>query len=146
MLAPLAETTLLALAAASALLLVVGVMAGQNLIGSEVLIESFQFLGCQGEWPMEERLYEVRRTPVGGTVAYVVTNQDTCGSDGAKDAHAYLVGDVLDLCYVPYYTSGSYVACSCKYAARFTFKESIAPRSAKFNGRKVRLAGSWAGR
>jgi hypothetical protein len=135
-----------ALVMVALLLAAVAVAAARAFVGREVPIASFEFLGCQGDWPMDRRLNEINRVPGQGTVAYVVTNEDTCGADAAKDPKATFAGGTLNLHYVPYSTSNTYAACPCEYKARFTFREEVAPSAATFDGRRAALTGQWPGR
>lgn len=107
-------------------------------------IDSFQFLGCSGDWQGGGPSADVWRAGSSRGITYLVRHADTCGADAARNPKASLANGVLDLQYEAYSTSDVYAACLCEYWATFTFKaDQDSVDSATFRGRAANLKGEW---
>jgi len=112
--------------------------------GVELTIDSFEFLGCSGDWTEKEWRAEIWRMGSSTGTTYLVRHPDTCGSDTSRNAKATLKDGVLDLQYEPYSSDGVYAACPCEFWAKFTFKSEAHPvRSATFRQSESTLKGAW---
>jgi hypothetical protein len=110
-------------------------------------VKSFEFLGCSGEWPNEDRLPEVWRTESERGTYFVARHSDDCGYNIGMRPTAAFVDGVLELNYVLTNTSGEAAACLCEYWARFELAaEPEDIKSVSLNGAPARLKGDLAGR
>ena len=112
--------------------------------GLEVTIDSFEFLGCSGDWTEDEWRAEIWRMGSSNGTTYLVRHPDSCGSDTSRNAKATLKDGVLNLEYEPYSSKDIYASCPCEFWAKFTFKtEPHVVRSAKFRNGEATLKGAW---
>lgn len=107
------------------------------------LVRSFEFLGCSGGWPKEERAPDVWQTDSERGSYFLVHHIDTCGYTIGSKPSARIHGGSLELSYELSNTDGMLAACECEYWAKFqltTAPEKI--ETISINGRKARLMGS----
>ena len=115
--------------------------------GGSVKIDSFEFLGCSGDWTDSELSPEIWRMGSASGTTYLVRHPATCGANVARGERATFSNGTLDLHYEPYSKDGVYAMCMCEFWAKFSFRsESTEVRSATFDSQPARLKGSWAER
>ena len=109
-------------------------------------LESFEFLGCSGDFEGQDATPEIWRLTANGKVSFLTHTVAACGLSGR--APAVMGGtDTLDLSYELYSPTDVVIMCECEYWARFTFgQEAHAVKSVTFSGKQAVLRGSWPGR
>jgi len=112
--------------------------------GDSVAIDSFEFLGCSGDWTDEDYSPEIWRMGSNVGTTYLVRHPGTCGANTGRNAKASLSSGSLNLQYELYNPDEVYAMCSCEFWAKFTFRSESSPvTSATFDARAARLKGSW---
>ena len=112
--------------------------------GERVKIDSFEFLGCSGDWTDKEFSPEIWRMGSASGTTYLVRHPATCGANVARGAKVTIRNGVLDLHYELYSKDGVYAMCDCEFWAKFTLRtEPPEVRSATFDAQAARLKGSW---
>ena len=111
---------------------------------NSVAIDSFEFLGCSGDWTDKDVSPEIWRMSATVGTTYLVRHSGTCGASAGRKANASITSGVLSLRYEAYNPDGVYAMCECELWAKFTFRSESSPvASATFNGSAARLKGSW---
>ena len=106
-------------------------------------LESFEFLGCSGDWNEQSAKADIWRLSTNNRVNYLVRHPGTCGLEGRKPKAIFANGS-LDLTYGLFSAGGPVVMCECEYWARFTFGESaLQVRDVTFNGQSAEKRGEW---
>ena len=109
-----------------------------------VAIDSFEFLGCSGDWADENASPEIWRMSSSIGTTYLVRHPATCGANAGREAEASFNAGTLDLNYEPYNTDGIYAMCMCEFWAKFTLRsEPQGVKSATFGTSVSRLKGAW---
>jgi len=112
--------------------------------GSEVPIDSFEFLGCSGDWTDKDYSPDIWRMGSNTGTTYLVRHPATCGADAGRGASATFSAGTLNLHYEPYSRNDLYASCDCEFWAKFTFQaEHSEVRSATFDAQAAHLKGSW---
>jgi len=115
--------------------------------GDSVAIDSFEFLGCSGDWTDEDYSPEIWRMGSNAGTTYLVRHPGTCGANTARNAKASFSSGTLNLHYELYNPDEVYAICSCEFWAKFTFRSEAYPVvDATFDARAARLKGSWSER
>jgi hypothetical protein len=128
----------------------VGILSTASLASEEMKplreipkLESFEFLGCAGDWTDKNTSDSVRRLTFKDKVTYLIRHPGTCGLEGRNPTATFTSGK-LDLSYELYSPNGDIVMCECEYWAKFTFGPSAMLLSTvTFEGRTPTLLGSW---
>jgi hypothetical protein len=108
-----------------------------------IALQSFEFLGCSGQWEEESFKPNAWRLTKNNQVSFLVRHPGTCGIEG-RDPKAVLVGGNLELSYELHSPDDTTVLCDCEYWARFSFGESaLQIRKVTFNGESVGQRGDW---
>jgi hypothetical protein len=108
-----------------------------------VVLDSFEFLGCSGDWKEQSGKANIWRLTKENRVSYIVRHPGTCGLQG-RNAKILFSNGNLDLNYDLYSKDGSIVMCECEYWARFTFGESaMLVHNVTFGGQPAEQRGSW---
>ncbi|WP_077038387.1 hypothetical protein [Pelomonas sp. KK5] len=80
----------------------------------------FEFLGCKGDWPVDEPIRaSVSRQAEGSRVSFLVRDPVDCGLKVDKPSYQ-LSGPALQLSY-EIHADGPVAACYCEYRSRYTF-------------------------
>jgi hypothetical protein len=106
-------------------------------------LESFEFLGCAGDWSDDKTTDSVRRLTSNDRVTFLVRHPATCGLEGRNPRVTFASGK-LDLSYELYSPNDSVIYCECEYWAKFTFDSSaMMLAGVTFEGRAPELLGDW---
>jgi hypothetical protein len=109
-------------------------------------LQSFEFIGCSGDWDGRLAKPEVWRVTAQDHVSFLTHQVAACGMSGRGPAVTAANG-TLDLSYELYAPSGATVMCDCEYWARFTFGPAASGvSSVTVGGQPVELRGDWPGR
>ena len=104
-------------------------------------LESFEFLGCSGDWiggnPVMWRLTKQNR------VTFLVKHSTTCGLNGHSPRVSFSQGK-LDLAYELSSTSKAIAMCECEYWAKFTFgPDAMLLNDVTFENQNIEHQGDW---
>lgn len=109
-------------------------------------LESFEFIGCSGDFEGQDAIPEIWRVMADGKVSFLTHTVAACGLSGRFPAVAGSAGS-LDLSYEMYSPTDVVIMCECEYWAKFTFgPEAYSVKSATFGGNRALLRGEWPGR
>jgi hypothetical protein len=104
-------------------------------------LQSFEFLGCSGDWDGEKP--SVRRLTAKDRVTFLVSSDATCGLEGHSPRVTFAQGS-LDLGYVLSTPSDRVVMCDCEYLAKFTFgPAAMNLTNVTFLGQQIEHLGDW---
>ena len=141
MLAPMRKCVV---ALAAALLAMATPSAAQK--RAQPALETFEFLGCSGDFDRQDIAPEVWRLTRNGQISFLTHTVAACGLTGRTPR---VTGDneSLDLSYELYSSSDVAIMCMCEYWAKFTFRsDAHAVKSVTFDGEQAVLRGTWPGR
>lgn len=112
--------------------------------GDLITVDSFEFLGCSGDWTDKDYSPEIWRMGSNAGTTYLVRHPGTCGANTGRNPEATLSSGTLNLHYDLYNPDEVYAMCSCEFWAKFSFRSEPSPvTSATFDARTARLKGSW---
>ncbi len=110
------------------------------------VLESFEFIGCSGDFEGQDATPEIWRVMGDGKVSFLTHTVAACGLVGRAPSVSGST-EALDLGYELYSPTDVAIMCECEYWAKFTFgPEAHAVKSATFGGNHAVLKGSWPGR
>jgi hypothetical protein len=103
-------------------------------------IESFEFLGCSGDWTDEKIEPQVWRAGQKGKTTFLTKHPADCGYTTGNSPKAVVSGSALELSYTLSNDDGVFAACYCEYWAAFELKSALGSVSKiKVNGRDAQL-------
>lgn len=109
-------------------------------------LESFEFIGCSGDFEGPDATPEVWRVMADGKVSFLTHTVAACGLAGRAPTVSGST-ESLDLSYELYSPTDVAIMCECEYWAKFTFgPEAHTVKSATFGGNRAALKGTWPGR
>jgi hypothetical protein len=104
-------------------------------------LESFEFLGCSGDWAGAKPA--MWRLANNGKVTFLVRHDATCGLTGKSPRVSYSEGKI-DLAYTLSSPSDAVVMCQCEYWAKFTFgSNAMQLNDVTFSGKSIEHLGDW---
>ena len=109
-------------------------------------LQSFEFIGCSGDFERLDSTPEVWRVMRDGKVSFLTHTVAACGLSGRSPV---VTGNLatLNLGYEMYSPTDVAIMCECEYWAKFTFgPEAHTVKTVTFNGEPTVLKGSWPGR
>ena len=111
--------------------------------GTTPSLQSFEFIGCSGDWDGKLTKPEVWRATTAGRVSFLTHHVATCGLEG-RDPTASFNNGVLNLAYELHSPSDAVIMCDCEYWAKFTFgTDASGIKSVMFSGQQAELQGDW---
>ncbi|GHC12989.1 hypothetical protein GCM10010080_30670 [Thermomonas carbonis] len=113
---------------------------------SPLALQSFEFLGCSGDFEGTDARPQVWRLTSGDTVSFLTHTVAACGLSGRAPS---VVGhtDALNLNYELHSPTDVAIMCECEYWAKFTFgREAYRVNKVTFAGEQVVHKGTWPGR
>lgn len=109
-------------------------------------LESFEFIGCSGDFEGRDPTPEIWRVMANGKVSFLTHAVAACGLAGRAPTVTGSA-DSLDLSYELYSPTDVAIMCECEYWAKFTFgPEAHTVKLATFGGKRAALKGTWPGR
>lgn len=108
-------------------------------------LESFEFLGCSGDWIDEKIQPQAWRAGRKGKITFLIKHPADCGYTIGTNPNARIDGSSVDFSYSMSNDDGALAACYCEYWASFELKsapEKITKIS--INGSDARLMSSLA--
>lgn len=109
-------------------------------------LESFEFIGCSGDFEGRDATPEIWRVVGNGKVSFLTHTVAACGLVGRAPTVTGSAG-TLDLNYELHSPTDVAIMCECEYWAKFTFgPEAHAVKLATFGGERAALKGTWPGR
>lgn len=110
-------------------------------------LTSFEFLGCSGNWTIDDPSPQVWLVGRSGKATFLVRHPAGCGYSSAVAPSARFNGAELHLDYELVSEGGDLAACLCEYWATFTPK-SVPGKIVRvtFDGHDARMMGSLANR
>ncbi|MBB1089099.1 hypothetical protein H4F99_11470 [Lysobacter sp. SG-8] len=109
-------------------------------------LESFEFIGCSGDFEDMDATPEIWRVTADGKVSFLTHTVGACGLAGRAPAVAGNA-ETLDLNYELFSPTDAAIMCECEYWARFTFGPGAhTVKTATFGGNRAVLKGTWPGR
>ena len=109
-------------------------------------LESFEFIGCSGDFEDTDATPQIWRIMADGKVSFLTHTVAACGLAGRTPTVSGSA-ESLDLSYELYSPTDVAIMCECEYWAKFTFgADAHAVKSATFRGDRAALKGAWPGR
>ena len=85
-------------------------------------LQSFEFLGCSGDWTAEKIEPQAWRAGRKGKTTFLIKHPADCGYTIGTDPKAKVVGSSIDFSYSMSNDSGALASCYCEYWASFELK------------------------
>lgn len=103
-------------------------------------LQSFEFLGCSGDWADEKLQPQAWRADKKGKTTFLIKHPADCGYSIATNPEARIVGSSIDFSYSMSNDDGALATCYCGYWATFELK-SAPDKITKIsiNGEEARL-------
>jgi hypothetical protein len=110
-------------------------------------IESFQFLGCSGDWNDEKIQPQAWRVGKKGKTTFLIKHPADCGYTMGADPKAKIIGSSIDFSYSMSNDNGALAACYCEYWASFELKSTPGKiTKISINGADAKLMSGLSGR
>lgn len=118
--------------------------AGAEQAQAPPALQSFEFLGCSGEYEGTDSKPRVWRLVANGEqVNYLTRTVGGCGKS-ARNPVVTATGDGLDLAFELHSPDGKVIFCECYYWAAFSFgPEALTIGKVSVNDRETRQMGDW---
>ncbi|MGH8061578.1 MAG: hypothetical protein ACREO7_06140 [Pseudoxanthomonas sp.] len=87
-------------------------------------LQSFEFLGCSGDWTDEKIQPQAWQTGRKGKITLLIKHPETCGYTIGTNPKASIIGSSVDLSYSMSNDDGALAACYCEYWASFELKST----------------------